>query len=587
MAPTATLWRAAPRARTLLALAVALGLLASGLWYAVLVGLATVIARVFIDGATLDVVSLTIMLMAGLIAVRAILVGASEVISQSAASEVKSSLRGALSGRLLANASAAIAGKRAGELVHLVTEDVERLDEYVARYLPARYSAVFAPALVLFAVAVIDPLTLPILLFAGPLLVLVLALIGRTTQVRTRRRERELAWMDGHFLDMLRGLPTLRLFGRAQEQVETIDRIAHRLAGSSLDVLRTAFQTSLVLEWGATAATALVAIAVSVRLMAGEVAFERALAVLLLTPEFFVPIRGLAARYHGGMAGKEALTGIEAVLGVADRRTVGPVVPSDPVQPTLPPAPVPTTLDLAINAVSVRFGDRDRPALDALSFDLDAGQYTVLAGATGSGKSTVVALLLRFLEPEEGVITVGGIDLRSIDPVAWRRHIAWVPQHPHLFDGTVADNLRLGRPGATDAEVAAAATAAGAAAFIGTLPAGYATRIGEGGARLSGGERQRLAIARAFVRDAPLLIFDEPTSHLDDEAAAVVRATLRGQRGRRTVLVISHDPAVSTDADRVVVLEGGRRREGPARPATKALPERPATPEPRPLAVAP
>jgi thiol reductant ABC exporter CydD subunit len=567
MASTATLWRAAPRARSRLFVAVAAGLLASGLWYAILVGVAAIIAAVFVGGAGLADVAPSIVALGVLLVLRAGLVGAAEIASQAAATEVKAALRASLARALMARAPGASLGRRTGELVHLVTDEVERLDDHVARYLPARYGAVLGPAVVLVAIAAIDPLTLPILLFAGPLLVIVLALIGRTTRARTARRERELAWMDGHFLDMVRGLPTLRLFGRAEEQVGTIDMIARRLADRSLDVLRTAFQTSLVLEWGATAATALVAIAASVRLMAGDLAFERALAVLLLTPEFFVPIRQLASRYHAGAAGEAALEHIATELAPAEAAAATTAAaPADRVR--LPGTAIPL---VAIRGLTVRYDDRDRPALDGVDLDLEPGRYTVLTGPTGAGKSTLVAVLLRFVEPESGSVVVDGADLAAIDPATWRRRIAWVPQRPHLFDGSVADNVRLGRPGASAEEVAAAVAAAGAAGFVAELGDGYATRVGEGGARLSGGQRQRLAIARALLRDAPLLIVDEPTSHLDAASASVVRATLRSLRGRRTILAIAHDPAIVADADLVVALDGGGRL-APVVPSGRAAP---------------
>ena len=317
MAGSGRIWRAAPAGRWWLRGAVALGVLAAATWVAVLVAIAQVVAAVFLGGATGATVGPTVVLTAGLVVARAVLVALAGGTAQTAASLVTAGERAVVGDTLRARQPLVTLGERAGELVHVVTADVDRLDDYIARYLPARYLAVVVPLLVVAVIGVIDPLTLPVLLFTGPLLVITLALIGRTTQARTQRRERELAWLDGHFLDMVRGLPTLRLFGRADEQAATIDDVVRRLASSSLDVLRTAFQTSLVLEWGATAATALVAILVSVRLMAGDLSFERALAVLLLTPECFVPVRQLASQYHVGAAGRVARGGDLALT--ADR----------------------------------------------------------------------------------------------------------------------------------------------------------------------------------------------------------------------------------------------------------------------------
>jgi ABC-type transport system involved in cytochrome bd biosynthesis fused ATPase/permease subunit len=328
-----------------------------------------------------------------------------------------------------------------------------------------------------------------------------------------------------------------------------------------MDVLRTAFQTSLVLEWGTTAATALVAIEVSFRLLHGLLPFERALAVLLLTPEFFQPLRQLALRYHAGSAGK---AGAEALYALLDTPA--------------PPAPArrglrapPERLDVRFEDVHLAYDGGRRPgpsgidspaphrrsALAGLSLTLAHGETTALLGSTGAGKSTVAGLLLRFLEPDRGAITVGGVPLREIDPVRWRAQVAWVPQHPHFFPGTVAENLRLARPGASQAALLAAAREAQAHEFIARLPRGYDTPLGERGARLSGGQAQRLAIARALLKDAPLLLLDEPTSQLDAAREARIGDALLCLRPRRTVLLITHRPALAATAGAVVHIERG------------------------------
>ena len=346
------------------------------------------------------------------------------------------------------------------------------------------------------------------------MLVLLLGLIGRRVRDLAERRERELAWMNAHFLDVLRGLPTLKMFGRSAEQAETIRAVSRRQGSSTMDVLRTAFQTTLVLEWGATAATALVAIETSVRLMAGGLAFERALAVLLLTPEFFLPLRRLSAEYHVGRSASAAAERVYAVLDAPVR-----------IHVPAPGAgrPLPARMDVRFDDVVVTYDDGSRTALAGCSLEIPHGRTVALVGPTGAGKTTVANVLLRFVDPDRGRVTVGGEPLSELDPALWRTRVAWVPQHASLFHGSVADNLRLARPDASDDDLVVAASAANAHGFVTDLPDGYATPIGEGGARLSGGERQRIALARAFLKDAPLLILDEPTSHLDRESA-VARA---------------------------------------------------------------
>jgi ATP-binding cassette subfamily C protein CydD len=316
-----------------------------------------------------------------------------------------------------------------------------------------------------------------------------------------------------------------------------------------MDVLRTAFQTTLVLEWGATAATALVAIETSVRLMAGGLTFERALAVLLLTPEFFLPLRRLSAEYHVGRSAAAAAERVYAVLDTPAR-----------IHVPVPGAarPLPARLDVRFDDVVVTYDDGSRTALAGCSLQIPQGRTVALVGPTGAGKTTVANVLLRFVDPEHGRVTVGGVALSELDPAQWRTRVAWVPQQASLFHGSVADNLRLARPDASDDDMVAAATAANAHGFVTALPDGYATPVGEGGARLSGGERQRLALARAFLKDAPFVILDEPTSHLDRESETLVlEAASRLMRGR-TVLVIAHRPEPVAGADMVVTLRAGR-----------------------------
>ncbi|MGA9160912.1 MAG: thiol reductant ABC exporter subunit CydD [Actinomycetota bacterium] len=543
------LWVERPQARSAMYAATGLGLAAVGCWIAFALVLSSVIARVFVDGATRTSVRGLLVAMLGLVLLRGAFVWCAEVVAQRAAAGLKTDLRERLAAKLIALGPTYTRGERIGELVYGAGEGVEALDPFVTRYAPARRLAVIVPITVAVVVFVLDPWTVPILVVTGCVLVLFLALIGRRVRDLTERRERELAWMNAHFLDVLRGLPTLKMFGRSAEQAETIRAVSSRQGSTTMDVLRTAFQTTLVLEWGATAATALVAIETSVRLMAGGIAFERALAVLLLAPEFFLPLRRLSSEYH---VGRSALAAAGRVHGVLDEpvRTAGPV--------RGPPSPLPVQLDVRFEDVVVAYDGGSRPALSGCSLEIPHGATVALVGATGAGKTTVANVLLRFVEPDRGRATVGGEPLSGIDPARWRTQVAWVPQHPALFPGTVADNLRIARPDARDDELVAAATAAHAHAFVTDLPDGYETIVGDGGAGLSGGERQRLALARAFLKDAPLLIVDEPTSHLDRASEASVLDALSRLAEGRTVLVIAHRPEPVAHADLVVSLRAGR-----------------------------
>jgi ATP-binding cassette subfamily C protein CydD len=462
--------------------------------------------------------------------------------------------------------------ERTGELASTLVEGVETLDAYVTQFLPARYLAVLLPLFVLLLIFLLDPPTILVLLFAGPMLLLMLAFIGGRARALTDRRFLELSWMSAFFFDVLQGITTLKLFGRSREQADNIEDISRHYGKTTMEVLTTAFQTSLVMEWAATAATALVALEVSLRLMGGLLPFDRALAVLLLTPEFFLPLRQMAVRYHAGTAGQAAAARIFALLDVPlPGRPVGSVVAETGV--TEVPA---DSLEIAFSRVDFTYPAgtanghlatpadtahspvESIPAVQNLTFTLPAGSTAALVGPTGAGKTTIASLLLRFIEPQAGTITVGGQPLAGIDPTRWRAQVAWVPQHPYLFHGTVADNIRLARPAATLEEVDAAAQAAHATEFIARLPQGYDTPIGERGVRLSGGQQQRLALARAFLKNAPLLILDEATTYLDAASEALIEAALLRLRQGRTVLMITHRLHLAASADQIIVLDGGR-----------------------------
>jgi thiol reductant ABC exporter CydD subunit len=566
-----------PSARGRLNLAVACGLVASAAVIAGAVLLAGIVSAVFLDGAGLDAATPALAGLAALAVLRAVAVRTGDVLAQDASNRLRARVRGDLLARITALGPAWAAGERTGELLAVATGGLDAIDEDITMHQPVRALAMIVPLATAAVVLAIDPPTVLILAFTGPILVLLLALIGSRAGAQTQRRFVELRYMSAFLLDMVRGLTTLKLFGRSREQATTIEGISRRYGETTMEVLRTAFQTALVLEWGAAVAMALVAVQVSLRLLDGTLAFERALAVLIVTPEFFLPLRQLALRYHAGAAGRAAA---ERVLDLLDEPGAtgpgrvpdttadveagsGPAVEAPrgaiarPAGPSAAPsAAAPPRITLA--RIGLTYPGRTAPALADVSLDVPPGALVAVVGASGSGKTTLLRMLLRFLEPDAGQILADGRPIGDRDPDAWRAGVAWSPQAPHLVHGSVRDNLVLGRPAASDDELWAAARAAAADAFIRRLPGGLEAHVGEGGLRLSGGERQRLALARALLRGAPLLLLDEPTSQLDPETEAVVLASLRGLVPAHTMVAVSHRPAVAQAADLVVALSAGR-----------------------------
>ncbi len=512
--------------------------------------LAAAVDRAFVGGEGLGAVAPVLVAMAAVLVVRSAAGWVAEVRADHASGRLRARVRADLVAHLFAVGPAGLGRERTGEVAGTVGAGVDALHDHVTRFVPAAAMAVVAPVLVFVAIAVLDPWTTLILLFTGPMLILLLAVIGRRTRALTERRFDELGWLSAFYLDMIRGLPTLKAFRRSGDGADTIEDVSRRFGDTTMEVLRTAFQTSLVMEWAATAATALVAVQVSFRMIETGLPFGTGLAVLVLTPEFFLPFRRLALEYHAGQSGDAALARIAEIeaLPACAPPVLGPVD-----GPTFehPPA-------IELVGVRYRYPDASGDALDGLDLGLGAGETVALVGLSGAGKTTVARLLLRFVDPSEGHVRADGVALTDLDPAAWRRSVAWVPQSPTILAGTVADNVRLGDPAASDERVRAALELARATTFVDALPAGADTVVGERGLQLSGGQRQRLAIARAALRDAPVVVLDEPTAHLDDELEAEVVAAIAELLRDRTALVIAHRPSTAAMADRVVRLEAGR-----------------------------
>jgi ATP-binding cassette, subfamily C, bacterial CydD len=508
--------------------------------------LARIVARAF-DGAPLRALWTDVALLLAAFVIRGALTWGMEGAGRRAAWSVLSELRLALAEKRLRSQPAATDGTSGAEIAAVAVQGIEALEGYFSRYLPQVVLASVVPFIVVAWVAVVDWESALIMLLTLPLVPVFMWLIGRYTEQRTRERWQALRRLSTHFLDVVRGLPTLRAFRRAEEEVAVLSEISERYRATTMETLRVSFLSGSVLELAATLGVALVAVTAGVRLVSGSLGLQAGLTVIVLAPELYLPFRRLGAEYH---ASADGLAIAERMLALLD--APGSVAPGGPRL-----APTPATASVRLEGVSFSYPARAAPVLDGLDLELAPGETVALVGESGAGKSTVASLLLGLLEPTSGRISVGGVDLAGCEIDSWRRLIAWVPQHPTLFRGSVAENIRLGDPDASDERIGVAAALAGADEFISRLPRGYDTLVGDGSRSLSPGERRRIGLARAFLRHAPLVILDEPTADLDPESVAIVSRAVQRLRRGRTMLLIAHRPELVRHADRVVRLVDG------------------------------
>jgi thiol reductant ABC exporter CydD subunit len=523
---------------------------------ALIVAQAGLLAAILADGfAGAGIRPAAMVALGAVMALRALLTWVRGMLGQRAAADAKRALRDRITGRLGREDPLRLSALPHGETATLLTRGLDALDPYTVGRLPTKAAAAVVPLVVVGWLCWTDWTSGLIVVVTLPLIPVFGALVGLHTAQRTSRQWQLLARLGGHFLDVVTGLPTLRAFGRERHQVRVVGEMAEAHRRATMRTLRVAFLSSFVLETVATLSVALVAVPVGLRLLGGEVDLRTALTVLLLAPEAYLPLRAVGAAFHDSAEGVTVAERVFAVLDEgADEGAGATPGPDRGRRPASAPRAAPA---LALRHVTVQYPGRPAPALRGVSLAVRPGEHLALVGPSGAGKSTLLALLLGFVAPASGRVEVDGTDLGRLDPEAWRARVAWVPQRPYLFAESVADNIRLGRPDATDAEVRAAARAAFADRFIGELPRGYDTLLGEQGAGLSAGQRQRVALARAFLKDAPVLLLDEPTAHLDPESeAAVTRATVALMRGR-TAVVVAHRRSLLAHADRVVTVRAG------------------------------
>jgi ATP-binding cassette, subfamily C, bacterial CydD len=536
-----------PLAGNKLTQAVALGILSGWLLIAQAACLAQAVAGAIFEQQTLSEVMPWLWTLLAIASVRALLAWASEQAGHQAAQRVKLSLRHSLYLKLRQLGPAYLSEQRTGDLVNTLSDGIEALEAYYARFLPAISLMALVPLSILVFIFPIDWISGFVMLGTAPLIPFFMILIGKGAERRNQRQWRQLAHMSAHFLDTVQGLTSLKLFNASRREAAVIAHISDDYRIATMSVLRIAFLSAFALEFFSTVSIAIVAVLIGFRLFWGELDFLYGFFILLLAPDFYLPLRNMGSHYHARMA---AIGAAEQLLKILNAPP--PANQMETTEPLLTEGPI----GLCLCGVGYRYPD-GRRALQPLDLTIAPGERLAIVGPSGAGKSTLLNLLLGFHPPSEGEIRINGLPLASLEPTAWRRHIAWVPQRAHLFPGNVADNIRLARPDADLGEVAQAARLARAHDFIEQLPQGYDTPVGEAGQGLSGGQIQRIALARAFLKNAPLVILDEASAHLDLESEQLIQQAIENLAQGRTLIMVAHRLATVRNLQRILVLKQG------------------------------
>lgn len=554
---TAWLRSVAGAARRHVMLAVVAGLLSGFVLVLQADQLSRIIAAVVVEGATLGTVEGALWVLLLALVLRAVLAFLRDWAGQQASIRVRSGLRAELLAKLERLGPAWCQGQRAGDVSTLLLEQVEALDGFVARYLPQMALAVGLPLIIIAFVLPQNWAVALIFLFSAPLIPLFMALVGMKAADANRRNFQALANLGAYFLDVVQGLSTLRLFQRSRGEAQRIHRVSDEFRLRTMQVLRLAFLSSAVLEFFASVSIAVTAVYLGFSFL-GELDFgywdtpvtlQQGLFLLLLAPEFYLPLRELGTHYHARQEAVGAADRLIDLLNEVERAPLGGTAPLPDAQ---------AGVALALRQVSLTWPGRRDALLDGLDLSVAAGEHVAIMGPSGAGKSTLMNLLLGFQAPDSGEVTANGVPVAQLDPQSWLGAVAWVSQQTTLFPGTLRDNLMLAAPDASADALWQACRDAHADTFIAALPQGLDTRIEEGGAGLSGGQIQRIALARAFLKDAPVLLLDEPTANLDRDSERLVVAALGVLSRGRTVVTLTHRHDTAQGADRVLRLEQGR-----------------------------
>ena len=544
-----------PGLRRVAGIALAVGAVNAALVVVQAVALAYAVDRSLLHHAPLGDLVPAIVVVGLAVVCRAVLHGAGDLSAQGAADRVVSVLRGQLLRHALTLGPRWLAGERTGELSLTATRGLRSLHTYFARYLPQAAAAAVVPVLLLAWVATQDWLSFVVVIALVLAVPLTMIYFGREATKRSERQWRRLGSLAGRFLQLVEGLPTLLAFRREDQGRREVAAATEGVRSATMRTLRVAFLSALSMDMIAGFGVGFVAMVLGLRLLWGELSLQTAMAVLLVAPEIFIPLRRAGAEFHASTEGQAAAARVLEVLG-----TPAPAPPEEaPPAPRSAAARRSTRARLDIDTLEVGYEHRDRPAITSFSLHAEPGARVALTGPSGSGKTTVLAALLRLVEPGEGTLRIDGRPASTQTAAEWRRSFSWLPQRPHLFNATMAENLRLGAPEAPDIDLLEVLAAVGLSELLGNLPAALDTPLGHDGLTLSSGERQRVALARALLCPAPILLLDEPTASLDPPTVSRIAPAIEPWLGGRTVVVAAHQPVLLPHFDTVVALPGAAR----------------------------
>ncbi|MFW5758559.1 MAG: thiol reductant ABC exporter subunit CydD [Bacteroidota bacterium] len=510
--------------------------------------LSTIISDVFISGSFTRLYLLYLLL--GCILARSLLLWFREKFSHQKSIKIQSSLRKSLFNHMINLGPSYTQSHQTGQLVANITDGTNKLDDYFTRYIPSIIHIVILPVSIIVFTLFFDWMSGLIMLFTAPLILFFMFLIGTYAKKMTENQWGQLSGLSSHFLDVLMGMKTLKTFSINNKEAKEVEKKSNLFRVMTMDVLKVAFLSGMVLELAASISIALVAVQVGIRLIEGMMIYQPALFILLLAPEFYLPFRTLGAHHHAGMEGAAAA---KSIFGILDQKGYG----YDPASTSKNSLSVNHKPSVVFENVSFTYPGDSKPVLNSINCHLKPGTLTAVVGKSGAGKSTFAHIMLGFLHPQKGEVWINKSPLSAMDRKQWQKWVAYVPQHPHFFNGSVSDNLRMANPSASGKQIADACEMAGVRGFIENLPGKYNFTITENASVFSGGQKQRLAIARAFLKNAPLLVLDEPTSSLDPESELIITQANLEISKHCTALIIAHRLQTVQKADHILVFDNG------------------------------